>query len=320
MCDLGSDRLPCGPFTSGKVTNGGGMPRLIETSRASAMSRGKSTCAPPATAMDASISWAAKTRTSEYWSNSKPMTSPRKRFWDATGRSRTGARVSIGSTWMSCWRNLRWTSGSFDICGNGRKPAEGQALLAAFTVSSKKARSASNSWSCDCVGCKIKNSFQIGWPTSRTRGWLRVLATSAWRFATRLCRSRISWFKSPMRNNAVCTYSEAASAIKVTNIAISMPVATTTIVDVCRGRKLNSVKRRRPTWCPTRSPTYAIKPATNMMKTTVSAPCSTPMRYAAARRNRKTPIVRNKRFGIQAAMNANQLPASATLRKTVAIT
>jgi hypothetical protein len=54
----------------------------------------------------------------------------------------------------------------------------------------------------------------------------------------------LSW---PKRKNAVRTWFEANSAMSVTVSAISIPVATATIVDVYFGRSPNSVIRLRPT-------------------------------------------------------------------------
>ncbi len=54
----------------------------------------------------------------------------------------------------------------------------------------------------------------------------------------------LSWLK---RKKAVRTCCEPTSATSVTDSAISIPVATATIVDVYFGRKPNSVSRLRPT-------------------------------------------------------------------------
>src|SRR5450755_60753 len=72
---------------------------------------------------------------------------------------------------------------------------------------------------------------------------------------------------------------ETTSKNATTTIAMSMPNPTAKIVLVYLGRRLNSVMRRLPTTWPTRSPKYAIAPAT----TTISRIVTMPVRLTASR-------------------------------------
>ena len=114
---------------------------------------------------------------------------------------------------------------------------------------------------------------------------------------------------------------DRSSAMSVTANAMSIPVPTAKIVDVYLGRKPKIVSRRRPTRCPTRSPTYATRPATSMSRITKPIPGRFAILYTRDDcRSSDKPISVKMALGVHAAIPANHVAVLPIVKNNVEMT